>query len=116
MCAAVWGWGVVPGVKGGEYAEISLAGGGLTGALKDRAGSASGDRGVGVYYQEKDGGGKIVRGDRFLDGRTDNTGVISWDITAGNYVVEIQDIATLLDVPIRSGAITVTDGNTITSR
>jgi len=112
----VWGEELNHEIKGGETTQIILTLGRLTVALKDPAGSPIVNRWVGVYYQEKDGGGNIVKGDRFLDGRTDNTGVISWDITAGNYVVEIQDIATLLDVPIRSGAITVTDGNTITSR
>ncbi len=111
----VWGEELNHEIKSGETNRIILTLGRLTVALKDPAGNPIASRWVGVYYQTKDVSGNIVKGDRFLDGRTDNTGAISWDITAGNYVVEVQDIGTLLDVPIRSGATTTTNGSTITS-
>ena len=112
----VWGEELNHEIKRGETNRIILTLGRLTVALKDSAGNPIVNRWVGVYYQTKDASGNIVKGDRFLDGRTDNTGVISWDITAGNYVVEVQDIGTLSNVSVQPGITTFTDGHTITSK
>ena len=112
----LWGDELNHVVNSGENNVIVLTLGRLTVGLKDVGGSPIEGRWVGIYYQERDLGGNPIQGDRFASGRTDNTGLVSWDLTAGDYVVEVEDVNTLLEVPVGSGATTFTDGVSISTR
>jgi len=106
----LWGEEMNHTITASETQTIILDLGRLMVALRGPDGKGIPGRWVGVYLQKKDVGGKLVQGDRFLEGRTDQTGAIAWDLTAGNYVVEVENIGKLMDVPIKAGATTTTDG------
>ena len=105
-----WGEELNHEIVGGQTTPILLTLGRLAVGLKDADGKPISNRWVGVYYQKRDASGSIGKGDRFLDGRTDNAGALAWDITAGRYVVEVEGFDTLSDVAIESGKVTATDG------
>ena len=109
-----WGDPMNRVVASGETTTIILSLGRVAVGLKDASGNPIQGKWVGMYLQKKDVSGNITKGDRFLSGRTDNTGVISWDVTAGRYIVEIEGMNTLMDVPIQPGEATSTDGTDIT--
>jgi serine/threonine-protein kinase len=113
---AAWGDPMNRVVKSGENTLIVLTLGRLTVGLKDASGNPLQGKWIGLYMQKKDVAGNIVKGDRFLDGRTDNTGIVSWDVTAGRYIVEIQDGKTFMDVSVQSGQTTFTDGVSVTTK
>jgi len=112
----VWGEEMNHEIASGQTTPIMLTLGRLAVGLKDADGKPVSNRWVGVYYQKRDATGTIGKGDRFLDGRTDNTGALTWDITAGRYVVEVEGYGTLSDVLIEAGKVTVTDGRTTAVR
>lgn len=109
----IWGEPLNHEVVPGQTTSILLTLGRLTVGLKDANGKPLGNRWVGVYYQKRGPDGSVSKGDRFLEGRTDNTGIIRWDVTAGNYIVEVEGVGSLTDVPIESGKTTTTDGKTV---
>jgi hypothetical protein len=110
VAGKLWGEEMNHTISAGETTTIILDLGRLVVALKGSDGKGIPGRWVGVYLQKMDVGGELVQGDRFLEGRTDQTGAAAWDLTAGNYVVEVQDVGKLMDVAIRAGATTTTDG------
>lgn len=110
-----WGEELNHVVSSEQDTRIILTLGRLTVGLKDPNGNPITNHYAAVYYQEQDVSGNIIRGDRFATGRTDNRGLLSWDLTAGNYVVEVENIGQLLDVPVHSGTTTVTDGISISA-
>lgn len=111
-----WGEELNHEIVSGQTTPILLTLGRLTVGLKDADGKPIGNRWVGVYYQKRDAGGSIGKGDRFLDGRTDNAGALAWDITAGRYIVEVEGLGALSDVVIESGKVTATDGKAAVTR
>jgi hypothetical protein len=115
ISGALWGEELNYEIRPGQTTPILLTLGRLTVGLQDADRRPISGRWVGVYYQKKDVSGNIVKGDRFLEGRTASTGLISWDVTTGRYVVEVENIGTLLDVSIRAGYDTTTDGVSIAS-
>lgn len=112
----IWGEELNHIVNSGERTAIVLTLGRLTVGLKDAGGKPIEGRYVAVYYQERDVSGNPIQGNRFASGRTDNRGLISWDLTAGNYVVEVEKVGMLPDVPIQAGVTTFTDGVSVTTR
>jgi uncharacterized cupin superfamily protein len=116
VTGAPWGDPMNHVVAGGQTTSIVLTLGRLTVGLKDAVGNPIQGKWVGVSFQKKDIAGNTVKGERFTEGRTDNTGIVSWDLTAGRYVVEIQDGKTLMDVPVQPGQTSYTDGSSVTAR
>jgi serine/threonine protein kinase len=112
IIGSLWGEELNHVVTSEQETRVILTLGRLKVGLKDAAGNPITNRNVAVYYQDRDVSGNIIRGQRFASGRTDARGLLSWDITAGNYVVEVENIGQLMDVPVQSGATTVTDGIT----
>jgi hypothetical protein len=112
----IWGEEMNHQVNSGETSKVILTLGRLTVGLKDAEGNPIQSRWVGVYYQDLDVSGNPAKGQRFADGRTDNTGLVSWNLTAGRYVVEVEKVGTLLDVPIQPGVTTTTDGISMSER
>ncbi len=112
----LWGEELNHAIRPGQTTSVLVTLGRLTIGLQDTNGKAVRGRWVGVAFQKKDLDGNIVKGDRFLEGRTDDTGLVSWDVTAGRYVVEVEQIGTLLDVPVQSGFETTTNGVSIATR
>jgi hypothetical protein len=108
-----WGEELNHVVNSEAETRIILTLGRLIVGLKDAAGNPITNRYVAVYHQDRDVNGNIIRGQRFASGRTDNRGLLIWNLTAGNYVVEVDNVGQLLDVPVRSGETTETDGISI---
>lgn len=80
-------------VNAGEMTILDVQFGRMIIGLKNADGEGLGGRYTAIYLQKLDIGGNPVRGDRIADGRTDNTGAIVYDLTAGDYWIEIGDIA-----------------------
>ncbi len=97
-------------VIGSQFTKIIVRLGRLTVGLKDAEGKPLGGRYVEVYRQLRDVAGNITRGDSVAYGNTENTGLLNLDLTPGNYIVRVNDVGTLMDVPIESGRTTFTDG------
>ncbi|MEM7112154.1 MAG: hypothetical protein AAF614_06955 [Chloroflexota bacterium] len=95
-----------------EETAVILNLGRLSVGVTDNDGNPVERRWVAVYLQEQDVNGNPIAGRRILQSRTDNRGLTEWNITAGSYVVEVQDVGTLLTVPIQAGKITTTNGIT----
>jgi hypothetical protein len=112
ISGSLWGEPLNHDVTSGRNTSILVTLGRLSVGLRDVDGKPIGGRLVGLSYQKKGLGGSIGKGDRFLEGRTDNTGVIRWDVTAGSYVLDVEGIGTLTDLPIEPGKTTNTDGKT----
>ena len=112
----VWGEKLNHAVNSGQTTSIVLTLGRLTVGVKDAGGQPASGQRVVVYHQKKDVAGNIIKGDGIVSGYTDNTGAVTWDMTAGHYVVEVGEANRLLDVPVVSGQTTFTDGVTITTR
>ena len=113
---SLWGEELNHEIKPAQTTSVLVTLGRLTVGLQDTNGKPVSGRWVGVSFQKEDQNGNIVRGDRFLEDRTDNAGLVSWDITAGHYVVEVEQVGMLLDVPVQSGFETTTDGVAIATR
>lgn len=54
-----------------------------------------------VAFEKKDANGKTIPGDAIIDGRTDDTGVVNFDLTPGKYLV-VSDSGTI-EVKVKSG-------------
>jgi serine/threonine protein kinase len=106
-----WGSELNHVVNSGEKTTILVELGRLTVGLKDANGSPITGRWVMIHYQKKDVNGNFSKGERITSNYTDNAGLVSFQLTAGNYVVEINDINTLMDVPVDSRKTTFTDGS-----
>ncbi|HZQ10277.1 MAG TPA: hypothetical protein VFD70_27105, partial [Anaerolineae bacterium] len=98
-------------VEGAKTTSIIVTLGRVTVGLKDESGNPARGRYVALYAQQTDVAGNIIRGDRLIDGRTDDTGLLNLDITAGHYVMEIEGFALQNDVNVESGHVTFSDGN-----
>jgi hypothetical protein len=96
-------------IFGGETTTLIYDLGKLVVGLKDSNGNALTDEYVNVYMQDQDLNGNPILGDRVHRRDTDNAGIVSFNLTEGNYALSIDD-ATTYDIPIESGKITQWDG------
>lgn len=108
----LWGNEFEHTVTSDEDTVVVLNLGRLSVGITDNNGNPAQNRWVTVYFQEQDVNGNPISGQRVFQNRTDNRGLVEWDMTAGSYVVEVQDVGTLLTVPIQAGKITKTNGIT----
>jgi len=81
----------------------------LTVGLLKSDGTALTNRYVSIHVQDTDMGGNPVTGNRVADGRTDNAGMLSFNLTSGVYVISTEDIASF-NIVIEGGKITQWDG------
>lgn len=80
-------------VEAGTVRVLNVTLGQLLVGVLDADGKAVQDRYVQVFVQKLDLGGNPVTGDRVATGYTDNTGATKFDLTAGDYRVEIDGLA-----------------------
>jgi GH15 family glucan-1,4-alpha-glucosidase len=73
-------------VESGHVTNLAVRIGSLTVTATDVDEAISGQR-VMVYTQVADVNGNMVSGERVADGYTDNTGTITFELTAGDYTV-----------------------------
>ena len=109
----LWGKELGHTITAGQDTSVVLSLGQLVVALQDRNKNALTNRWVGIYYQDTDVAGNPIKGKRFIEGRTGNTGVLAWDLTAGTYVLDIENLGTLFNVEIAPRTVTTTDGSKI---
>lgn len=79
--------------------------------LTDSGGSPRKDVWMYIYTQKNDVNGNPVPGNQVWNGRTDNGGLVTIDLTEGLYAIEIDD-ELLYNVPVNWGVVTQTDGKT----
>jgi len=103
-------------VVSGETNKIIVRLGRLTIGLQDASGKPIASRYVQVFRQNRDVAGNISQGERINSDSTENTGLLSFDLTPGKYIVEISDIGRMIDVPIESGRVTFSNGTTFEVR
>lgn len=107
-----WGDEMNHTITSGQQTTILVELGRLVVGLKDGSGSPVKGRWVGVYLQRQDANGSLAKGDRIATGYTDAAGLLTFNLTAGHYVVEVENVGTLMDVVIEPRRVTVTDGIT----
>lgn len=105
-------WGSETGhvVTSGEETTLVLTLGRLRVGLEDVDGNPIEGRYVEVHHREADVNGNSVLGARIVNGRTDNRGLVEWDMTAGTYIVTVADLGEVLDVGVEAGKIAFADG------
>jgi len=116
LVGELWGDPLNHVVEAGKTHSILIALGRLTVGLKGADGKPITSRYAAVYLQKKDVAGNTIKGEQVANGYTDSAGLISWDLTAGNYVLEISSLGTQLNVPVQSGKTTINDGTRSTIR
>jgi hypothetical protein len=84
--------------------------------LKGTDGKPLTGRYVALFHQKKDVAGNVIKGYQIVSDRTGTTGLLTWDLTAGNYVLEIEGFSPQLNVPVQSGKTTTNDGTRSTLR
>jgi serine/threonine protein kinase len=110
LLGALWGSEVNHAVQSGETTTVVLTLGRLRVGLRDSEGNAIVNRWVGLFHQEQDVTGNPVKGESITSGRTDATGLVAWDLTAGTYMIEVENIGPLYNVVIQAGETTFSDG------
>jgi len=98
-------------VQPGQETRLIYALGQLAVGLVDANGQPQADQYIRIYQQVKDVNGNPAAGDEASNGRTDNTGQVVFNLTAGSYALRIGDNI-LYDVPVESGRITFSNGLT----
>ncbi len=88
----VWGEEMNHAIYPGQTTQIIVTLGKLVVGVVNADGQPMQGIWVGVSFQRQDVGGNPVRTDRFVDGRTNNTGAIGWDMTSGTYSVQVGDL------------------------
>jgi hypothetical protein len=116
LVGELWGDPLNHVVEAGKTHSILIALGRLTVGLKGADGKPITSRYAAVYLQKKDVAGNTIKSEQVANGYTDSAGLISWDLTAGNYVLEISSLGTQLNVPVQSGKTTINDGTRSTIR
>lgn len=110
-----WGEELNHTITSGDTTQVILTLGKLAITFPDSPDLPAANRHIWLAYQEKDVSGNLVAGERFLEGRTDEQGTIEWNVTAGTYVLGVDDTEVLDNVEIQSGEVTVIDGVEILS-
>lgn len=105
-------WGSETGhiVVENEETSLRLTLGRIRVGAQDPDGNPIERRFVEIFYQEADVNGNPVEGDRIGYGRTDNRGIVEWDISAGRYIVRVDGIGQVPNVQVAAGEIAYTDG------
>ncbi len=114
LWGAKWGDPLNKQIQSGATNSVVVSLGRITVGLKSADGKPITGRYVTVYFQKKDVSGNITKGDRIDGNRTDNAGLLSWDITAGNYILEIENITPQQNIVVQPSKITTSDGKTAT--
>ena len=118
---AGYNWGNAYDVKGlvgfavppGQVSPMIYDLGRLVVGLTGSDGSALTNKLVRVYLQRLDLNGNPVVGSEAGSGRTDNAGMLNFNLTHGLYAVRIDDNY-VFNIPLESGKITQYDGQTAT--
>jgi serine/threonine protein kinase len=109
-----WGDPMNHSVTSGQNTIILVELGRLVVGIKDGSGNPVQGKWVAVHYQRKDASGNITKGDR-IDGRsTDNAGLVGFDLTPGDYILEVDKRS--LNVTVVPRKITFTDSYTVEYR
>lgn len=111
-----WGDPLNKTIQAGATNSVIVSLGRITVGLKGSDGKPITGRYVTLYLQKKDIAGNIIKGDRLDGNRTDNTGLLSWDVTAGNYILEIENITAQQNIVVQPGKTTTSDGRTTSTR
>jgi hypothetical protein len=98
-------------LESGESEKNILQLGRLVVTAKDGSGNPQEDRYVQVFTQKSDVNGNPVQADRVTYGYTDNTGSVIFNLTPGNYTVEMKD-QLLTNILVEPGKTIVSDGST----
>ena len=100
-------------VEPGEARTLIVRLGRLTVGLVDAQGQPRRDQYVRIYTQRTDVAGKPTTDEEIAGEYTDNTGAVSFNLTAGTYVVRVGDQYTY-NVPVQSGRVTTGNGTQFT--
>jgi hypothetical protein len=116
LAGASWGESLNRVVQSSNTTSIVLSLGRLSVGLKGTDGKPLTGRYVALFHQKKDVAGNVIKGYQIVSDRTGTTGLLTWDLTAGNYVLEIEGFSPQLNVPVQSGKTTTNDGTRSTLR
>ena len=116
LAGVKWGEPLNRVVQASNTTSVVVSLGRVTIGLKGADGKPITGRYVALYLQKKDVAGNVTKGDRIVYDRTDNAGLLSWDVTAGNYILEIENITTQQNIVVQPGKTTTSDGRTTSTR
>ena len=77
--------------------------------VRDASGGPLPGEAVSVSTQKLDVNGRPVPRDTVTFRRTDSSGILTLDLTEGNYALKVGNGPTMLDIPVKSGMLTVWD-------
>lgn len=87
-----WGNELNNAVLPGQTNQLVVTTGSLVVGILDADGAPVEGVWAAAHFQRPDVSGNPVMGDRFASGSTDQTGSLRWNITAGTYAIEIDDL------------------------
>jgi hypothetical protein len=103
----LWGDPLNHIVTSGQNTTILVELGRMVVGMKDGSGNPIQGKWIGVFYQRKDANGNITKGDRIYNNSTDNAGLVGFDLTPGDYIIEVDKRT--LNVTVVPRKITFTD-------